>query len=109
LKPLRPPEISGNWATLLLPIRPDECIDQELPEAEVSHFGAAGEFYTQTEDVFDHVNRILAGGCERLRLPFQIGVSHMSPQLSLGRLRRGPPCQNCSPKLIRGGARFPGR
>ncbi len=99
MKPLRPSEIRGNWATLLLPIRPDESIDYDLLEAEVGHFGAAGvngvysngtagEFYTQTEDEFDRVSRILAEGCERLGLPFQIGVSHMSPQLSLTRLRR---------------------
>ena len=99
MKPLRPTELRGNWATLLLPIRPDQSIDYDLLEAEVSHFGAAGvsgaysngtagEFYTQTEEEFDRVNRILAEACERLRIPFQIGVSHMSPQLSLDRLRR---------------------
>jgi len=99
LKPLRASEIRGNWATLLLPIRPDQSIDYDLLAAEVSRFGAAGvngvysngtacEFYTETETEFDRVNQILAEGCERLRLPFQIGVSHMSPQLSLNRLRR---------------------
>jgi 4-hydroxy-tetrahydrodipicolinate synthase len=99
LKPLRSTEIRGNWATLLLPIRSDQSIDYGLLEAEISRFGAtevngvysngtAGEFYTQTEAEFDHVNRILAEACERLRIPFQIGVSQMSPQLSLDRLRR---------------------
>ena len=99
MKPLRSTEIRGNWATLLLPIRPDQSIDYDLLGAEISHFGAArvdgvysngtaGEFYTQTEAEFDRVNLILAEACERLRVPFQIGVSHMSPQLSLDRLRR---------------------
>src|SRR5271165_5867870 len=93
LRPLRPSEIRGNWATLLLPIRSDQTIDHGLLETEINRFGAAGvngvysngtagEFYTQTEAEFDSVNRVLAEGCERLRLPFQIGVSHMSPQLS---------------------------
>ncbi len=99
MNPLRSSEIRGNWATLLLPIRADQSIDYGLLETEIGHFGAAGvngvysngtagEFYTQTESEFDSVNQILAEGCERLRLPFQIGVSHMSPQLSLARLRR---------------------
>jgi 4-hydroxy-tetrahydrodipicolinate synthase len=99
LKPLRSSEIRGNWATLLLPVRSDQSIDYDLLGAEISHFGVAGvsgvysngtagEFYTQTEEEFDRVNRILAEACERLRIPFQIGVSHMSPQLSLDRLRR---------------------
>jgi 4-hydroxy-tetrahydrodipicolinate synthase len=99
LKPLRSADIRGNWATLLLPIRPDQSIDYELLGAEIGHFGAArvdgvysngtaGEFYAQTEAEFDRVNRILAEACERLRIPFQIGVSQMSPQLSLERLRR---------------------
>ncbi|MDA4135958.1 MAG: dihydrodipicolinate synthase family protein [Thaumarchaeota archaeon] len=99
MKPIRPTELRGNWATLLLPIRPDQSIDYELLGAEISHFGAAGasgiysngtagEFYTQTEEEFDRVNRMLAEGCERLRIPFQIGASQMSPQLSLERVRR---------------------
>ncbi|MDA4113752.1 MAG: dihydrodipicolinate synthase family protein [Thaumarchaeota archaeon] len=99
MRPLRSSEIRGNWATLLLPIRSDQTIDYDLLGAEISHFGVArvngvysngtaGEFYTQTEEEFDRVNRILAEACERLRIPFQIGVSHMSSQLSLDRLRR---------------------
>ena len=99
MKPLLSSQIRGNWATLLLPIKPDQSIDYGLLETEISHFGAAGvdgvysngtagEFYTQTESEFDSVNQILAEGCERLHLPFQIGVSHMSPQISLARLRR---------------------
>jgi 4-hydroxy-tetrahydrodipicolinate synthase len=99
LKPLKPSEIRGNWATLLLPIRPDQSIDFDLLGAEISHFGkmgvdgvysngTAGEFFTQTEAEFDQVNQLLAEKCERLQLPFQIGAAHMSPQLSLERLRR---------------------
>ena len=99
MKPLRASEIVGNWATLLLPVRPDQTIDYDLLEAEIDHFaaagvngvysnGTAGEFYSQTEAEFDRLHQLLAEKCERLRLPFQIGASHMSPQLSLERLKR---------------------
>jgi 4-hydroxy-tetrahydrodipicolinate synthase len=99
MKPFQASEIRGNWATLLLPIRPDESIDYELLAEEIAYFaqarvsgiysnGTAGEFYTQTETEFDRVNHVLAESCERLRVPFQIGASHMSPQLSLARVQR---------------------
>jgi dihydrodipicolinate synthase/N-acetylneuraminate lyase len=99
LKPLRSSELRGNWATLLLPIRADQSIDYDLLSAEVDHFGSAkvngvysngtaGEFYTQTEAEFDRVNTVLAEACERLKIPFQVGASHMSSQLSLERIRR---------------------
>jgi len=99
LKPLNAEELRGNWATLLLPIMADQSIDYGLLESEVNLFGAAkvsgaysngtaGEFYAQTEDEFDRINTTLAENCERMRVPFQVGVSHPSPQLSLDRLRR---------------------
>jgi 4-hydroxy-tetrahydrodipicolinate synthase len=99
LKPLKSSEIRGNWATLLLPVRPDQSIDFNLLGAEIDYFGSmrvdgvysngtAGEFYAQTEGEFDHLNQFLAEKCERLQLPFQIGAAHMSPQLSLERLKR---------------------
>src|SRR5271169_3098794 len=99
LRPLGSSDLRGNWATLLLPIRPDQSIDYDLLGTELNHFGSArvdgvysngtaGEFYAQTEAEFDSVNRIMAEACERLHLPFQVGVSQMSPQLSLDRLRR---------------------
>jgi dihydrodipicolinate synthase/N-acetylneuraminate lyase len=93
------PTIHGNWATLLLPINPDDSIDYGLLAAELDHFiaarvngiysnGSAGEFYTQTEDEFDRVNALLAERCARAGMPFQIGACHMSPQLSRERIRR---------------------
>jgi 4-hydroxy-tetrahydrodipicolinate synthase len=111
LKPIRPAELRGNWATLLLPIRPDQSIDYDLLGAEISHFGAvgvsgiysngtAGEFYSQTEEEFDRVNRMLAEGCEPMHIPFQIGASQMSPQLSLERLRRARAWQPSGFQLI---------
>lgn len=99
MHPLKPNEIRGNWATLLLPIREDDSIDYALLGAELDHFiaarvsgvysnGSAGEFYTQTEEEFDRVNQLLAEKCEHAGLPFQIGACHMSAQLSRERLRR---------------------
>lgn len=50
--------------------------------------GTAGEFHTQSESEFDAVNQLVSKLCNRRDLPFQIGVSHMSAQISLERLRR---------------------
>ena len=99
MNPLRAAEIVGNWATLLLPINADESIDFARLDDELSVLiasrpngiysnGTSGEFYTQTEDEFDRVNALLAERCERAGVPFQIGASHMSPQLSLERIKR---------------------
>ena len=99
MKPLTAPEIYGNWATLLLPINADERIDYGRLDAELDYLtragvdglytnGTAGEFYTQTEDEFDRIHERVAARCEAAGLPFQIGASHMSFQLSLNRIRR---------------------
>src|SRR5690606_11406689 len=91
--------IYGNWATLLLPINADESIDYGRLDAELDYLtragvnglytnGTAGEFYTQTEDEFDRIHELVAARCEAAGLPFQIGASHMSFQLSLNRIRR---------------------
>ena len=99
MTPLAAHEIRGNWATLLLPVNADESIDYALLDAELDHYiksrvngiysnGSAGEFYTQTEDEFDKVNHALAAKCEAAQMPFQVGASHMSPQISLERLKR---------------------
>ena len=99
MTPLSSTDIRGTWATLLLPIRADESIDFDLLRSEIRTFaaakvdgvysnGSAGEFYAQTEDEFDRLHKLLADECERAHLPFQIGASHPSPQISLGRLQR---------------------
>ena len=111
MKPLTAPEIRGNWATLLLPINADDSIDYGLLAAEIDHFvaakvngiysnGSAGEFYTQTEDEFDRVSRLLAEKCERAGMPFQIGACHMSPQLSRERVRRGKALQPAAFQVV---------
>ncbi|GAB2770252.1 dihydrodipicolinate synthase family protein [Rhabdobacter roseus] len=91
--------ISGSWTTLLLPIQADDTIDyvalaegiDRLIALKVSGIysnGTACEFYTQTEAEFDQINALLAEKCTAAGMPFQIGCSHMSPQLSLERLKR---------------------
>lgn len=99
MKTLTATEIYGNWATLLLPINADESIDYGRLDAELDFLtragvnglysnGTAGEFHTQTEDEFDQIHERVAARCEVANLPYQIGASHMSFQISLGRIRR---------------------
>lgn len=97
--PLQSHQIRGNWATLLLPVDADDSISLSRLGDEIDQLiamkvdgiysnGTAGEFYNQTENEFDAVNSLLAGKCNRAGMPFQVGCSHMSPQLSLERLKR---------------------
>jgi len=91
--------IVGNWATLLLASHPDGQIDYSRLADEIDILiaaapngiyscGTAGEFYTLSETEFDAVSLLLADKCRKAQIPFQIGVSHMSAQLSLERLKR---------------------
>jgi len=50
--------------------------------------GTAAEFYSQSEEEFDRISRMVAERCEAAGMAFQIGASQMSPQLSLARIRR---------------------
>ncbi len=99
MKPLRSEEIQGTWASVLLPINRDESIDFARLTEDIDYLvttgvdgiytnGTAGEFYSQTEAEFDRLHAVLAERCEKAQLPFQIGASHMDPQISLTRVRR---------------------
>jgi 4-hydroxy-tetrahydrodipicolinate synthase len=99
MRPLRSAGITGTWAPVLLPIDHRDRIDFGALEAELAALaaagvdgvytnGTAGEFYAQSEDEFDRITELVAARCEAARVPFQIGVSHTSPQVSLARLRR---------------------
>ena len=96
---MRADEIRGNWATLLLAWKNDDSMDLARVADEIDILismnvdgvyanGTAGEFHALTEDEFDSVADLLASKCERSAMLFQIGVSHMSAQISLDRLRR---------------------
>jgi len=99
MKPLKNDEIYGNWATLLLPINENDSINYSKLETEIDILislevngiysnGTAGEFYTQTEFEFDKLSVLLAEKCNAAGMPFQIGCSHLCPQISLERVRR---------------------
>jgi 4-hydroxy-tetrahydrodipicolinate synthase len=99
VNPLAAKEIRGVYATLLVPISADNSIDFAALSEEIDYLlaskvsgiysnGTAGEFYNQNEYEFDRISQLLAEKCERARMPFQIGCSHMSPQISLERLGR---------------------
>ncbi len=99
MKALRAEEIRGNWATLLAAWNADGSLDAGRIGAEIDALvragvdgiysnGTAGEFHAQTEAEFDTVSELLATRCEAAGMPFQIGVSHMSAQISLERLQR---------------------
>lgn len=98
MTPLTHSEIYGNWATLLVPVNEDNSISYTLLAEEIDILiamrvngiysnGTAGEFYNQTETEFRRINSLLADKCNAAQMPFQVGCSHMSPQLSLERLR----------------------
>jgi 4-hydroxy-tetrahydrodipicolinate synthase len=97
--PLKAQEIYGNWATLLLPFNTDDSINYKQLENEIDVLiscgvngiysnGTAGEFYNQTEEEFDDIHTMLASKCNAAAMPFQIGCSHMSPKISLERIKR---------------------
>lgn len=92
-------EIRGNWATLLSAWNADDSLDLGRVAAEIDELiamrvdgiysnGTAGEFHTQTEAEFDQISECLAAKCNAAGMRFQIGVSHMSAQISRERLRR---------------------
>ncbi len=99
MRPLSAAEITGNWATLLLPINADDSIDFARLADEIDYLvaagvdgiysnGTAGEFYAQAEHEFDRISELLAERCERARVPFQIGANHTSPAITLQRVQR---------------------
>lgn len=99
MKPLTPTQIRGNWATLLTAWNADDSLDLDRVAAEIDALirmevdgiysnGTAGEFHCQTEAEFDRISECLAGKCNEAGMSFQIGVSHMSAQISRERLRR---------------------
>lgn len=96
---LRSEEIYGNWATIFLPIEKDESIHYGKLSEQIDLLlsmnvngiysnGTAAEFYNQTEEEFDRINELLSEKCNAAGQPFQIGCNHMSPKISLERIKR---------------------
>ncbi len=92
-------DLRGNWATLLLPIGPDDAIDlarladtlDAITAARVDGVysnGTAGECHNQTEAEFDAIQELLAARCRATRTPFVIGACQPDPRLALDRVRR---------------------
>jgi 4-hydroxy-tetrahydrodipicolinate synthase len=99
MKPLRAAEITGTYATLLLPIDADNAIDFASLDVQLDYLiqsgvdgvyahGTAGEFYSLTESEFVKLNELLAQKCDLAGLPFQIGACFPTPQISLNRARQ---------------------
>jgi dihydrodipicolinate synthase/N-acetylneuraminate lyase len=97
--PITRADLRGVWAAVLLPLTSDDSIDfgrladelRALLDARPSGIytcGTAGEFHALDEDEFDEVTATVATTCARAGVPFQLGASHMSGQISLGRIRR---------------------
>ena len=97
--------IVGAWAPVLLPINQEDRIDfialadqLDLLLASGIHGvysnGTASEFHNQTEAEFDRIHELMVERCQRKGMPFQIGICHPSPVVSLERLTR---CLSFSP------------
>jgi len=99
MEPLKYQNIYGSWATLILSTEENGDLNYSKLSDEIDILiasgsdgiysnGTAGEFYSQSEDEFDRISELLSVKCNKAGVPFQIGVSHMSPQISLSRLSR---------------------
>ena len=99
MEPLTASALRGVWATALLPIRADESIDFDRLAFALDRVlasgvhgvytnGTAGEFHTLGEAEYDRLHELVAGGCAAAGVPFQLGASHPSGQLSLDRIAR---------------------
>ncbi len=103
--------IAGNWATLLLPIAPDESIDFDKLGEEIDILiaagvdgiysnGTAGEFHNQTEAEYDRIQDMLANHCRAAGMPFVIGACQPDPIIMLDRLRRAVPSRPLAIQVI---------
>jgi dihydrodipicolinate synthase/N-acetylneuraminate lyase len=99
VEPLTGCALRGVWATVLLPIRDDESIDFDRLAVALDRVlasgvhglytnGTAGEFHTLTEAEYDRLHALVAQRCTAVGVPFQLGASHSSGQLSLDRIAR---------------------
>jgi len=84
---------------VLLPLEADDGIDfgrltEELDILLTTRVhgvytnGSAGEFHTLTDAEYDRLHDLVATRCHAAGMPFQLGASHPSGQLSIDRIRR---------------------
>lgn len=99
MKPLAAGDIRGTWAAVLAAWDADDALSTARIAAQIDTLiaagvdgiycnGTAGEFHVQTEDEFDAIAGLLADRCTAAGMPFQVGASHPTPQVSLARVRR---------------------
>ncbi len=99
MKSLHRTDLHGVWATALLPLAPDDRIDYGRLTTDLDYLvaaaphgiyvnGSAGEFVTLSEAEFDRIGALVTSACNAADLPYQIGASHPSGQLSTERIRR---------------------
>ncbi|PSL02407.1 dihydrodipicolinate synthase/N-acetylneuraminate lyase [Haloactinopolyspora alba] len=90
--------LGGTWATVLLPVREDDSIDDARLRDSLDVLiasgvdgvytnGTAGEFHTLDEDECAHVQRVVAARCRAAGMPFQLGACHPCAGTQLSRLR----------------------
>ncbi|MGJ4857171.1 dihydrodipicolinate synthase family protein [Labrys sp. La1] len=103
--------LRGNWATLLLPIAPDDAIDFGRLGEEIDLLiaagvdgiysnGTAGEFHNQTEAEYEAIQALLAEKCQAAGMPFVIGACQGDPRQSLERLQRAAGLQPVAIQII---------
>src|ERR687894_615068 len=96
VEPLTASTLRGAFATVLLPLRDDDGIDFDVLAAALDRVlasgvhgvytnGTAGEFHTLTDAEYDRLHALVADRCAAAGMPFQLGASPPSGQLSLDR------------------------
>ena len=103
--------LKGIWATLLLPVNQDDSIDFSCFQSQLDGLvntgvdgiysnGTAAEFFNQTEDEFDRIQQLVGERCTRSNIPFQVGACHMSPIISIERIKRSKYLNPCAFQVI---------
>jgi dihydrodipicolinate synthase/N-acetylneuraminate lyase len=111
MEPLVSEKIRGNWATILLPIDQHDQVDfvrlgeqmDWLVESGLDGLysnGTSCEFYNQTDEEFLRISTMLAERCNRRKVPFQIGVNHPNPTVTLERVRQIKPLSPSAMQVI---------
>ncbi len=99
MEPLTRQTLHGTWGPVLLPVGDDESVDLGRLDEQLAVLsdagldgvytsGSAGELHTLDEQEHDAISTLVAERCGQRGVPFQLGASQMSGQLSLARIRR---------------------